>query len=97
MQAGAALAPGVSQQAFKHVTGIRVAGVMPAHVTPSSKIPINGESLPCAQLTRRACRHESSLHHPDRPYTVASFPETVSRVRSAELMGSHEVVASFGD
>ena len=42
MQARAALAASVSQQAFKHVTGIRVAGVMPAHVTPMSKIPIDG-------------------------------------------------------
>ena len=42
MQVGAALAPGVSQQAFKHVTGVRVAGVMPARVTPMSKIPIDG-------------------------------------------------------
>ena len=32
VQAGAALAASVSQQAFKHVTGIRVAGVMSAHV-----------------------------------------------------------------
>ena len=28
MQARAALTPGVSQQAFKHATGIRVAGVI---------------------------------------------------------------------
>ena len=42
VQAGPALAPGVSQQAFKHVTGIRIAGVMPARVTPMSKIPIDG-------------------------------------------------------
>jgi hypothetical protein len=42
MQAGAALAPGVSQQTFKHVTGIRVAGVVAAHVTPISEIPFDG-------------------------------------------------------
>ena len=43
MQSGAALVePGVSQQAFKHVTGIRVPGVVAAHVTPMSKIPIDG-------------------------------------------------------
>jgi hypothetical protein len=30
MQAGAALAPGVGQQAFKHAAGFRVAGVIPA-------------------------------------------------------------------
>ena len=41
-KAGTALAPSVSQQAFKHVTGIRVAGVMPVRVTPMSKIPIDG-------------------------------------------------------
>jgi hypothetical protein len=35
MQAGAALALGVSQQAFKHATGIWVAGVIAAHVTQS--------------------------------------------------------------
>ena len=40
MQAGAALAPGISQQAFKHATGIWVAGVIAAHVTPSGEIPI---------------------------------------------------------
>jgi hypothetical protein len=42
MQAGAALAPGVSQQAFKHAAGIWVAGVVSARVTPISKIPIDG-------------------------------------------------------
>jgi hypothetical protein len=42
MQAGAALAPGVSQQAFKHATGFRVAGVMSAHATPGSKVPVDG-------------------------------------------------------
>jgi hypothetical protein len=42
MQADAPLASCVSQQAFKHATGIRVAGVIPAHVAPSSKIPIDG-------------------------------------------------------
>jgi predicted chitinase len=42
IQAGAGLAPGVSQQAFKHVTGIWVAGVIAAHVTPTSEIPIDG-------------------------------------------------------
>jgi len=45
IQAGAALAPGVSQQAFKHAAGIRVAGVISARVTPISKIPIGGASL----------------------------------------------------
>ena len=43
IQSSAALVePGVSQQAFKHATGIRVAGVMAARVTPISKIPIDG-------------------------------------------------------
>ena len=42
MQASAALAPGISQQAFKHAAGSRVAGVIPARVTPSTKIPIDG-------------------------------------------------------
>jgi hypothetical protein len=32
----------VQQQAFKHATGIRVAGVIAARVTPISKIPIEG-------------------------------------------------------
>jgi len=41
MQASAALSPGVSQQAFKHAAGSRVAGVVPARVTPSIKIPID--------------------------------------------------------
>ena len=45
MQACAALPPGVSQQTFKHATGIRVAGVMPAGVTPIGKIPIDGAGL----------------------------------------------------
>src|SRR5262249_57108832 len=40
--AGAALGPGVSQQAFKHAAGIRVAGVIPAREAPISKIPIGG-------------------------------------------------------
>jgi hypothetical protein len=40
IQASAALAPSVSQQAFEHATGIRVAGVIPVRVTPVSKIPI---------------------------------------------------------
>ena len=42
MQADAPLASCVSQQAFKHETGIRVARVMAARVAPISKIPING-------------------------------------------------------
>jgi hypothetical protein len=43
IQSSAALVePGVIQQAFKHVTGIRVAGVMAARVTPISKVPIDG-------------------------------------------------------
>jgi len=42
MQAGAALAPGISQQAFKHAVGFRVAGVISAHATPIGEIPIEG-------------------------------------------------------
>jgi hypothetical protein len=42
MQAGAALAPGVSQQAFKHAAGFRVAGVISARATPIGEIPIKG-------------------------------------------------------
>ena len=43
IQSSAALVePGVSQQAFKQATGIRVAGVMAARVTPIRKIPIDG-------------------------------------------------------
>jgi hypothetical protein len=45
IQAGAALAPGVSQQAFKHAAGIRVAGVISARAIPISKIPIGGASF----------------------------------------------------
>jgi hypothetical protein len=41
MQARAAFTPGVSEQAFKHATGIRVASVISTHVTPISKIPID--------------------------------------------------------
>jgi hypothetical protein len=42
MQAGAALAPGVGQQPFKHAAGFWVVGVMSAHATPSSKVPVDG-------------------------------------------------------
>jgi hypothetical protein len=42
MQVRVALAFGVSKQAFKHATGVRVAGVIPARVTPSSELPIDG-------------------------------------------------------
>jgi hypothetical protein len=42
MQAGAALASGVSQQAFKHAAGIRIAGVIAAGATPIGEIPIEG-------------------------------------------------------
>jgi hypothetical protein len=41
MQARAAFGSGVSQQAFKHAAGSRVAGVVPARVTPISKIPMD--------------------------------------------------------
>ena len=42
IQARAALVePGVSQQAFELETGVWVGGVMPAYVTPISKIPID--------------------------------------------------------
>jgi hypothetical protein len=42
IQASAALVPSVSQQAFKHVANIRIAGVISACVTPISKIPVDG-------------------------------------------------------
>ena len=45
IQAGATLASGVSQQAFKHATGIRIAGVIAARVTPIGKIPLGGVSF----------------------------------------------------
>jgi hypothetical protein len=45
MQAGAALAHRVCQQAFKHAADIRVAGVISARVTPISKIPIDSAGL----------------------------------------------------
>ena len=45
IQAGAPLVHGVSQQAFKHVTGIPVAGVIAARVTPIGKIPLGGASF----------------------------------------------------
>src|SRR5262249_48620936 len=45
IQAGAALAPGVSQQAFKHTSSIRIAGVISAPVTPTTKIPIERASF----------------------------------------------------
>jgi hypothetical protein len=45
IQAGTALALGVSQQAFKHATGIRVAGVTAAHVTPVVEVPIDRASF----------------------------------------------------
>ena len=45
IQAVAPLAPGVSQQAFKHLTGIRVAGLIAARVTPIGKIPLDGASF----------------------------------------------------
>jgi hypothetical protein len=45
MQAGAALAPGISQQAFKHAAGFRIAGVVSAHATPIGEIPIEGAGL----------------------------------------------------
>jgi hypothetical protein len=73
MQAGADLAPGVSQQAFKQVTGIRVAGVMPARVTPIGKIPIGGAGfgaafafvklagLPASRMSRAKVNASSTL------------------------------------
>jgi hypothetical protein len=45
MQSGAALAYGVSEQAFKRVAGIRVAGVIPVRATTISKIPIGERPL----------------------------------------------------
>jgi hypothetical protein len=42
VQAGAALAPGISQQAIKHPANIEIAGVIPGRVTPISEIPIDG-------------------------------------------------------
>jgi hypothetical protein len=44
IQAGAALAPGVTQ-AFKHAADIRVADVISALATPMSKIPVGGASF----------------------------------------------------
>ena len=45
MQARAALAHGVSQQAFKHGTGILIADVIAVRVTPIGKIPLGGASF----------------------------------------------------
>jgi hypothetical protein len=45
MQARAPLTHGVSQQAFKHETGILIAGVMAARVTPIGKIPLGGANF----------------------------------------------------
>jgi len=45
MQAGAAFALGVSQQAFEHVARIWIAGVMAARVTPIVEIPTDGASF----------------------------------------------------
>src|SRR5262249_16542452 len=44
-QAGAALALGVIQQAFKHATGIWVAGVIAAQVTPAAEVPTDRASF----------------------------------------------------
>jgi hypothetical protein len=41
MQAGAPLAPGIHEQAFKKETGIGVGCVIPARVTPPGEIPID--------------------------------------------------------
>jgi len=45
MQAGAAFALGVSQQAFEHVASIWIAGVIAARVTPIVEIPTDGASF----------------------------------------------------
>ena len=50
IQAGAALALSVSQQAFKHAAGFRVACVIPARVTPVSKIPSSSERARSAHV-----------------------------------------------
>src|SRR5262249_14275907 len=42
---GAALEPGVSQQAFDNAAGIQVARLISARVTPARKIPIGGAGL----------------------------------------------------
>jgi hypothetical protein len=72
IQARAALASGISQQAFKKETDIGVACVIPARVTPTSKIPIEGsgsgdevrkgcvkrprEVRPCLRLRHGICQ-----------------------------------------
>src|SRR5262249_21236219 len=53
IQAGAALAPGISQQAFKKETDIGVACVIPARATPTSKIPIEGSGS--GDEVRKSC------------------------------------------
>ena len=60
MQAGAPLAPGISQQAFKHAAGIRVVGVISARVTPISKIPTTAR----ASATRSAILIDCRGGHP---------------------------------
>jgi hypothetical protein len=45
IQADTALAPNISQQAFEHAMDIRVAGVIPARVTPVGKTPIGAASF----------------------------------------------------
>ena len=52
MQARAALAHGVSQQAFKHGTGILIAGVIAARVTPIGKVPLGGAEVSPARLLK---------------------------------------------
>ena len=56
MQAGAALALSVSQQAIEHAAGIRVAAVVAARGAPIIKIPIGGTGLTIKSLMIPVCR-----------------------------------------
>jgi len=98
MQAGAALASGIHEQAFKKKTGIRVGCVISARVTPTSEIPIDGASFDdevrkgCVKRAREV-RPSLMLSHcmSEAKFGRATFPQI-----RAHLMASRDRVVGPG-
>src|SRR5262245_28319677 len=74
MQAGAALGPGISQQAFKKETGVGVGCVIPARTAPTGKIPIEGSGS--GDEVRKVCVKRVGEFRPDLMLTHCTSVDT---------------------
>src|SRR5262245_14277970 len=89
VQRGAALASGVSQQAVEEAAGIGVAGVIPARIAPTGKIPFDGTSF-----GDQDCNGCGPL---GRPVCVKRRREVQPRLRLRHRIGLNVLIGLGGD